>query len=150
MFSKILVPLDGSDLAECVFPYVRELASRKKASVELAMVVEPYELPLHGGVVFDDKNLKELEKYSRSRARDYMLRKKKYFASKGIEVKTVVLLGKIADSLIDHVNSRSFDLIVMATHGRSGVSRWLMGSVADKLIHFSDIPVLLIRPGQEP
>lgn len=149
MFSKILVPLDGSDTAECVFPYAAEIARINNSKIELALVVEPYEIPLHGGVVFDQDSLRELEQYSKRRAKDYVQRKQKYFQSKGIDVKTTVRAGKIADSLIDYADSKGFDLIVMATHGRSGVSRWLVGSIADKIINSSNIPVLLIRPGQQ-
>ena len=61
MFSKILVPLDGSDTAECVFPYATEIARINNSKIELALVVEPYEIPLHGGVVFDQDSLRELE-----------------------------------------------------------------------------------------
>jgi nucleotide-binding universal stress UspA family protein len=56
-----------------------------------------------------------------------------------------VLEGKAAESLVDYARGNNFDLIVMATHGRSGLDRWIMGSIADRLIHYSAVPVLLIR-----
>lgn len=145
MFSKILVPLDGSDLAECVFPYVADIAQKKASRVEAAFVVEHYEMPLHGGVVFDEENLREIERSAKKGADQYMKSVKERLLSKSIDVNTVVLEGKIADSLIDYANNNGFDLIVMATHGRSGLARWMVGSVADKILHCSTVPVLLIR-----
>jgi len=145
MFNKILVPLDGSDLAECVFPYVEDIAKMRNLRVEAAFVVEHYEMPFHGGVVFDENNLKEIERSAKKGAEQYMKTVKKRLSSKGIDVNTVVLEGKIADSLVDYANNNGFDLIVMATHGRSGLARWVIGSVADKILHSSTLPVLLIR-----
>ena len=149
MFDKILVPLDGSDLAECVFPYVEDIALKRASRVELAFVVEHYEMPFHGGVVFDDENLKQIERFAKEGAEQYMTTVKKRLFSQGIDVNTVVLEGKIADSLVDYANNNDFDLIVMATHGRSGLARWVVGSVADKILHCSTVPVLLIRSGSQ-
>jgi nucleotide-binding universal stress UspA family protein len=145
VFSKILVPLDGSELAECVFPYVEDIAKTRDSRVAAAFVVEHYEMPFHGGVVFDEDNLKEIERSTKEGAKQYMRTVKKRLLSKGIDVNTVVLEGKIADSLVDYANNNGFDLIVMATHGRSSLARWVIGSVADKILHSSTIPVLLIR-----
>lgn len=147
MFNKILVSLDGSDLAECVFPYVVDIAILRNSQVEAAFVVEHYEMPSHGGVVLDDENLKEIERSAKKGAEWYMKTVKKRLLSQGIDVNTVILEGKIADSLVDYASSNGFDLIVMATHGRSGLARWVIGSVADKILHCSTIPVLLIRSG---
>jgi nucleotide-binding universal stress UspA family protein len=145
VFDKILVPLDGSELAECVFPYIEDIALRRASRVEAAFVVERYEMPLHGGVVFDKENLRTIERFAKEGAEQYLRRVKKRLFSKGIDVNTIVLEGKIADSLADYANNNDFDLIVMATHGRSGLARWVVGSVADKILHCSTVPVLLIR-----
>lgn len=149
MFNKILLALDGSDLAECVFPYVVDIAILRNSQVEAAFVVEHYEMPFHGGVVFDEDNLKEIERTAREGAEQYLRTVKKRLFSNGIDIKTVVLQGKIADGLVDYASSNGFDLIVMATHGRSGLARWVMGSVADKILHCSTVPVLLIRSGSQ-
>jgi nucleotide-binding universal stress UspA family protein len=145
VFNKILVPLDGSELAECVFPYVENIVKTRDSRAEAAFVVEHYEMPFHGGVVFDKENLRAIERFAKEGAEQYMRTVKKRLFSKGIDVNTVVLEGKIADSLVDYANNNSFDLIVMATHGRSGLARWVVGSVADKILHGSTVPVLLIR-----
>jgi nucleotide-binding universal stress UspA family protein len=145
MFDKILVPLDGSELAECVFPYIEDIALKRSSRVEAAVVIEHYEMPFHGGVVFDEENLREIERYTKKGAEQYMSTVKQRLLSKGIDVHIVVLEGKIADILADYANNNGFDLIVMATHGRSGLARWVVGSVADKILHCSTVPVLLIR-----
>jgi nucleotide-binding universal stress UspA family protein len=149
MFNKILVSLDGSELAECVFPYVEDIARLRNSRVEAAFVVEHYEMPFHGGVVFDENNLKEIERSAKKGAEQYMKTVKKRLSSRGIDVNAVVLEGKIADSLIDYADNNGFDLIVMATHGRSGLARWVIGSVADKILHSSTLPVLLIRSNSQ-
>jgi len=145
MFNKILVPLDGSELAECVFPYVEDIARKRDSRVEAVFVVEHYEMPFHGGVAFNEENLRAIERSAKKSAEQYMSTVKQRLLSKGIEVNTVVLEGKIADSLVDYASNNGFDLIVMATHGRSGLARWVVGSVADKILHCSTVPMLLIR-----
>lgn len=145
MFNKILVPLDGSELAECVFPYVEDIARKRDSRVEAVFVVEHYEMPFHGGVAFNEENLRAIERSAIKSAEQYMSTVKQRLLSKGIEVNTVVLEGKIADSLVDYASNNGFDLIVMATHGRSGLARWVVGSVADKILHCSTVPMLLIR-----
>jgi len=149
MFNKILVPLDGSELAECVFPYVEDIAKTRDSWVEAAFVVEHYEMPFRGGVVFDEKNLREIERSAKKGAEQYMRAVKKRLFSKGVDINTVVLEGKIADTLVDYASNNGFDLIVMATHGRSGLARWVVGSVADKILHCSTVPVLLIRSASQ-
>jgi len=95
--------------------------------------------------VFDNENLKQIERFAKEGAEQYMRAVKKRLFSQGTDVNTIVLEGKIADILVDYANNNGFDLIVMATHGRSGLARWVVGSVADKILHCSTVPVLLIR-----
>ncbi|MDD4877265.1 MAG: universal stress protein [Dehalococcoidales bacterium] len=146
MFNKILVPLDGSELAECVFPYVEDIAKKENSRVKAVFVVEHYEMPFYGAVIYDEENLKEIEQSAKKGAEQYMITVKRHLFSKGIDIDTIVLEGKIADTMVDYASNNGFDLIVMATHGRSGLARWVVGSVADKILHCSTIPVLLIRP----
>jgi len=145
MFNKIMVPLDGSDLAECVFPYVEDIAKIRSSRVEIVTVFEPFEMPSHGGMVFDEENEKEYNEYNKKKAEAYVQQIRDRFKSKGVDTESVVLVGKVDKNLVDYANDHDFDLIIMATHGRSGVERWIMGSIADKLIHYSTTPVLLIR-----
>ena len=145
MFNKILVPLDGSELAECVFPYVEDIAKTRSSMVEFITVFEPFQIPPHGGMVFDEEDEKEYNEFNKKKTRAYIKKIKDRFHLKGIEAKAVILVGKVDEKLVDYANGHNFDLIIMATHGRSGVERWIMGSIADKLIHYSNTPVLLIR-----
>ncbi|RPJ64004.1 MAG: universal stress protein [Dehalococcoidia bacterium] len=150
MFNKILVPLDGSEMAECVFPYVEDIAKKRNSKVEAVFVVEHYEMPFYGSVIYDEKNLEEIEQSAIDGAEQYMGTVKSRLDSMGIDIEYAVLEGKIADTLVDHAGNNGFDLIIMATHGRSGLARWVVGSIADKVVHYSTIPVLLIRStGQE-
>ena len=145
MFNSILVPLDGSKLAECVFPYVEDIAITRKSRVELVTVFEPFEMPPHGGMVLEEENFKQYNNDTKNREMNYLDGVKGYFQAKGIDTKATMLEGKAAESLVDYARGHNFDLIVMATHGRSGLDRWIMGSIADRLIHYSAVPVLLIR-----
>jgi nucleotide-binding universal stress UspA family protein len=145
MFNKILVPLDGSKLAECVFSYVEDIAKMRSSIVELITVYEPFEMPPHGGMVFDEEDEKEYNEYGKKKTETYIRKIKDFFQSKGIETKATLLVGKAAECLVDYAQGQGIDLIIMATHGRSGVERWIMGSIADRLVHYSTIPVLLIR-----
>lgn len=133
MYKNILVPLDGSKLSEGVLPYVRVLARALNLPVELLYVNDPDELapyaqPLQGG--------EYLEKIARS-----------FF---GIpDIKCQVELGKPAEIIVDLSAAQPEALIAMATHGRSGAKRWLLGSVAEKVWHAVNNHLLLVRPGNE-
>ena len=145
MYKHIMVPLDGSELAECVLGHVVDIAkSCTNPTVTLIRVVPP--LRLYGGE-YDMPmiNVQEIEESSVNAAQDYLKEKSKIIANKGIEVKTVVMFGGIVESLLDYEEKNNIDLVVIATHGRSGVARWVWGSVADKLLRTSKAPVLMIR-----
>jgi nucleotide-binding universal stress UspA family protein len=148
MYRRILVPLDGSKLAECVLPHAEALANLSKATVELVQVVEPVELPTRGGLALSVDDLKQIESHSKNGAVSYLGAITERLKKAGIKARSKVLSGKTADSLIDHIHEGNFDLIIMATHGRSGISRWIWGSVADKILHSSSIPVLIVRPSE--
>jgi nucleotide-binding universal stress UspA family protein len=146
MYRKIMVPLDGSKMAECVIPHVETVAKLSNASVELVHVIEPVELPTRGGIALSVDDLKQIEEHSKRDARKYLMEVVRRLNSTGIKSHSKLLTGKAADSLVDYIQENKFDLIIMATHGRSGISRWFWGSVADKILYSSKIPVLLVRP----
>ena len=146
MYRRIMVPLDGSELAECVLPHIEAIAQLSKASVELVHVIEPLELPTRGGIALSIDDLKQIEAHSKNDAERYLNEIIKRLKNVSIKARSKVLIGKAADSLIDYIHESNFDLIIMATHGRSGISRWIWGSVAERILHSSSIPVLIIRP----
>jgi nucleotide-binding universal stress UspA family protein len=148
MYKNIMVPLDGSELAECVLGHVVDIAkSCENPTVSLIRVVPP--LRLYGGDYdMGMINVQEIEDASIKAAQDYMREKSAMLAKHGIEVKTAVLFGNVIDSLLDYETKNKIDLIVIATHGRSGVGRMVLGSIADKLLKTSEAPVLMIRVGE--
>lgn len=147
MYQKILVPMDGSKLAECVLPHVEAIAKGCNVSnVIFVRVVEPMLRPT-GDDYFpleEDRELFKLDR--RAVADDYLNRLVSRLKYDGVKLHTEVIVGKVAESLVDYAEKNDVDLIVIATHGRSGVSRWVRGSVADRILHFARAPVLMVRP----
>lgn len=147
MNPRILVPLDGSELAECVIPYVswfNTLSDVKE--IVFIRVVEP--LHLLGGIEsrFGPEEREHIEQNGMNLASDYLKQVTSQFKGGGVKINTVVFKGDPAGTISDYVNQNAIDLIIMATHGHSGVSRWLRGSVADRVLSHARVPVLLVKP----
>ena len=140
MYRTILVPLDGSEVAECVLPHVQALIrADQKINIALLYVVEALDTP------FTDPSFKiKIESEARSAADKYLNSVRSRINYSGT-IRCEVVVDKPADSIIDCSNKQNIDLILMATHGRSGVDKWIRGSVADKVIRASQIPVWLVQ-----
>jgi nucleotide-binding universal stress UspA family protein len=151
-YQKIIVPMDGSQLAECVLPHVEAIAlACRVGTVELVRVVPLIELHIKGAMPFDDNEEKEFNEEAAKEAKTYLNKVKKMLAKKGIPVTTKVLTGPTAKVLADHIDKSAADLVIVSTHGRSGPSRWVWGSIADRLLHSTCTPILMIRaPGCIP
>lgn len=149
MYQHIMAPLDGSELAECVLPHVEAIAAGcNVTTVTLVMVVPP--LHMYGGVEtrISPEERKHLEEDSTKVATSYLEEKAQLLSDKGVLVEVKVLLGNVLDQLVDYTSQNGVDLIIIATHGRSGVSRLFLGSVADRLLRHAPVPVLMVRtPG---
>ena len=152
MFRKVMVPLDGSELAECALPYVKQMAKEGTAGsivflsvVSLAIPVvniPAYDMPLDQGSYFQTFLQRTLDE-----SRSYLDRVQSQFKSEGITADTVVLEGgKAAERITEFAHENGVDLIVMATHGYTGLKKMLIGSVAFAVLHEAHVPVLLIRP----
>jgi nucleotide-binding universal stress UspA family protein len=151
--SRILVPLDGSELAEMVLPHVESLAQQPgtvQVDVVLISVVEPLALPasvalpeasLNWGRLSEDHLIK-----AKKNAEEYLVKTRDKLAEAGVSVRYELLEGRPADEIIEYAGKSQIDLIVMASHGRSGLSRWAYGSVAEKLLQSGASPILLVRP----
>jgi nucleotide-binding universal stress UspA family protein len=156
MYKKIMVPLDGSELAECVLPHVQAIASGCKiTTVVFVRVVDPAKLsailPAQGELGYQEKNRRELQLQRRKTAEDYLKKIVADTAIENAETHYEVLEGKVAETLADWAEKNSVDLIIIASHGRSGISRWMMGSVAGRILHSVCAPVFMIRaPGCVP
>jgi len=149
---SVLVPLDGSGPAELVLPHVMTLAKQpgaRTSEVVLLRVCEPMAMPLFAPPEFlvdwGDISAKHMAKAKRS-AKSYLARMERRFNDAGIEVTSEVLKGQPAEEIIGYARKKPFSLIVMATHGRSGLSRWAYGSVAEKVLLAISSPLLLVRP----
>jgi len=142
MYKKILVPLDGSALAECVLPHVKAIAvGCGTGQVVLLRVVEPLPAGIPPAVDFE-----VVQKAGVKAAEGYLVKVKAQLSKEGLNVEAKVLTGRPAETITDFAQREKVDLIALATHGRSGISRWVFGSVADRLVRSSSVPILLIRP----
>jgi nucleotide-binding universal stress UspA family protein len=147
MFEKILVPLDGSPLAEGILPYVKALAKGLGSPAVLLHVVDPFPL---------DHLDSELEPYA-SRAvefihplaESYLERTARNLVHDGVEAEMRLAQGKAADQIVDFIENDGIGLIAMSTHGRSGPARWVLGSTADRILRSIECPLLLVRPPDE-
>lgn len=137
MYAQILVPLDGSVFAESALPHALSLAEKTKASVRLAMVNEPVDLPPG---VWAEAFLANHAHYL-----DTITESVRSRAAPGVSVSSTLLEGEVSKALAAEADVTS-ELIVMSTHGHGGISRMWLGSVADELLRLSPVPVLLIRP----
>jgi len=152
MYKRILVPLDGSKLAECALSHVEELAKGCKTEeillVSVTERVKGYRALEDPSQQSGQRLIPEAFGKKEKQAQRYLDRIAKTMIAKGINVDTEVLLWKPAEAIVGYAKQSKCDLIVMASHGRSGPSRWAHGSVADKVLKGSSIPVLVIRaPG---
>ena len=152
MYKKILVPLDGSKLAECVLPHVEDLA-KCSAGVEVMLVsvterVAGFRVRDDSSELLGESLVPEAVGKEERQARKYLGKIAKTLEDKGVKVLTEVLLGKPAEEIILFATNEGCDLIVMASHGRSGPSRWTHGSVAEKVFRSNCAPVLIVTaPG---
>jgi nucleotide-binding universal stress UspA family protein len=155
MYKKILVPLDGSKLAEAALPHAEELA--RGCGTEGIILVSVTER-VQGYRAFEDPSLPlgqrlvpESSGKKEKPAQKYLDRIAKGLQAKGIKVDTEVLIGDPASEIISYASDPGCDIIVMSSHGRSGPSRWAYGSVADKVFRATCVPVLMVRvPGCVP
>lgn len=165
MYRRILVPLDGSKLAECALPHVEELAKGcGTEEVILITVTEQVQArtraaearELYGSIDRSefrgagDEMTVTFGKKQRQ-AETYLHRIARKLESKGVKVRIEVLFWPPAEAIASYAKEDGADIIVMSSHGRSGPSRWAHGSVADKVLRSSCVPVLIVRaPGCVP
>ena len=150
MYNKILVPLDGSELAECVLPHVESIAKGSHTtSIIFIRVVEPVVLPVADGEYFSSNVWTQIESQEKATAVNYLNDIVNRVQYEGINVEAKVILGRVAESIVDFATKNEIDLIIIATHGRSGVNRWLRGSVANRVLHAIHSPILIIPPPEQ-
>jgi nucleotide-binding universal stress UspA family protein len=140
MYERILVTLDQSDLAEKALPHAVALAKAFKSTVHLVSVVPVVDADaMHAAGVAVDWDAQIAS------AREYMAAMRKRVMTEGVETEWDVCQGNVAEEILRYCEQQECDLIVMCTHGRSGLGRWVYGSIADRVLRHAAVPVLLVR-----
>ena len=141
MYRRIMVPLDGSPLAEQALPHAIAHAKHTGAELILLRVLVPLSRS-HGP---PEAALRRAEESTAADAADYLERIAAGISEQDIPVQVVTTEGRPHLEITGFVEDNQVDLIVMSTRGQSGISRWLMGSVADRVVRGASVPVLLVR-----
>ncbi len=147
MYSHILVPLDGSKLAEHVLPHVTLLAGVQEGVRVTLLRAVPTIYPLSSewtGAV--PLVIEEGLMAAHNEAREYLEHIAGDLQAAGLHVQIEVSTQPAADAIIDYVEQHGVKLIMIATHGRSGLGRWVFGSVTQKVLHTAEVPVLVVPP----
>jgi nucleotide-binding universal stress UspA family protein len=143
MYKCILLPLDGSKVAEQAVPFAIAQAERFRAQLILLQSVEP---------ILNTRSLATLDDARQERqewARDYLESVATRIRERGIQVKVAVTEDAPHVAITQYAEANEVDLIALCSRGRSGASRWLMGSVADRIVRGANVPVLLVRAQQK-
>ena len=143
--NHILIPLDGSGLSEQIIAPAIRIGRMSHARYTLLHSIEPiiasYATTPHSAV-FGTQWVDQTQ----VQAKEYIEQTAQHLRDKSFSVKTEVLVGSAASTILDYANTNNVDMIALATHGRNGMARLLLGSVADKVIRGATVPVLVQRP----
>ena len=144
MYKIILVPLDGSKRAESILPHVETLARSFKSKVIFFVAIEPV-LMLEYNEIIGMSEFMEKNDYLKEKTAAYLDSLQKKFSIKGIDVQTLIVHGPAVKAIVDAAERENADLVAMASHGRTGLSRTFYGSIAAGVLQRIDRPLLLIR-----
>jgi nucleotide-binding universal stress UspA family protein len=151
MYKKIMVPLDGSKLAECVFPHLETIVKGcKSPEVIIVQAVEPLSVP-YGREVAQFTSLEQVkafETHQKVEAEKYLKEIVARLRKTGVNARADVIYGKAGDALSDYTTKNEVDLVIITTHGRSGISHRLWGGVAGRLVRSVSVPVLVVRASE--
>ena len=141
MYKRILLPLDGSSLAESALPHAVALAERFQAELTILRVLTP----LSETVGTTCKAIEVAEEKTRKSARYYLERVADRIRKDGLAVSVEVIEGRPHRQIVEYAQKNQVDLLIICARGHSGISHWLIGSVADRVMRGADVPVLLVR-----
>lgn len=146
MYKKALVPLDGSELAECALNHIKNLF--RDGSVGEVTLLNVVKVDIHWDDAYNKRfDLNAVREALVARARKYLAEVQARLGSEGIKVKTEITEGnRPADTILEYAQNNGMDMIVIATHGYTGLKKLMFGSVAYGVLHDSHVPVFLIRP----
>jgi nucleotide-binding universal stress UspA family protein len=143
MFDTILVPLDGSQIADCVLPHVAAIAGPLNAEVTLLRMLEKNQM-VSSTQLFDLLNWQ----INKTRSTLYLEKAKDLFQRSGIRAKAVVLEGLVAEGIAEYARQQNMKLIVLSSHGRSGLTQWGISSITQKIILIAQTSLLIVRAHQ--
>jgi nucleotide-binding universal stress UspA family protein len=158
VYKKILVPLDGSKLSELSLKHLSIITSGcRTCQVTLLTVVEKPVTPVPMYMTMQEareaipaKMQEKAEKQVKKKAKDYLTKAAKTLKDKGVTIQNMIvepeLAEGVAETILNYAKDNKVELIIMGTHGRSGVLRWALGSVTDKIVRYSIAPVLTVSP----
>lgn len=145
MTTRIVVPLDGSDVSEAALPEAIRQAKAFELPLHLVRVVDTRVLEQVGGsaAAFNYSMLGEMFSQESDDSQQYVSATRERLASEGLTVTSDVRVGPVAQGILDAIEPG--DMIVMGSHGRSGLKRWMLGSVAEEVLRHSPVPVLMVK-----
>ena len=149
MYDPIILTLDGSKLSELALPHAIHLAEKCQTRLVLLRVVAPIVGPEDFAYGPGPNAYQKIIDEEKTAADLYLTRHADSLRGKGFEVEAVVRVGEPASTIIDYAAQVEAHLLVLATHGRSGIARWVFGSVAERVLRGSKVPILLIRSNPE-
>jgi len=151
LFSRILVPLDGSKVAEQIIPHAAGLAKRAAGELILLQAFQKIEREVSGegfGAMTEEAVIQE-NKRREEEVKAYLKTVGNPLRGKGLTVSEAVVSGDPAEKILEYAEPNAVDIITMPTHGRSGIKRWVFGSVTDKVLHAGDMPILVVRAREQ-
>jgi nucleotide-binding universal stress UspA family protein len=142
MYKKILAPMDGSEFSECVLAHIKAIAiGCKVPEVVLFRAIEPVQVPYISNDIFE-----EAEERAIAGVKDSFNKTAEELKADGISTNQVIVKGYAANEILDYADKNNVDLIIMSSHGSSGIIRWALGSVTDKVTRHATAPVLVVAP----
>ena len=153
MFSKVLVPLDGSKVGEAAFPVIEQLVDKMAPKSHVEVTLLGVITLLRHWVVVGEASApvsytEEEMELIRKRVSDYLEKTGDNMKKRGVVISTMVRTGNASDEILKAAEEIGADLIAMSTHGRSGLRRLAFGSITDKIIRGASVPVLLVRAAE--
>ena len=147
-YRRILVPVDGSGWAQRAIPHAIDIARSNGSELVLLHVFRPpaYEYADQITLMGQEEQVDQM----RDQMKQYLTALANELHDEGVPVQTQMIEGAgVANLICEYIGSQGIDLVVMSTHGRTGLAKFLLGSIANQVMHCTDVPVLLVRPDKE-
>ncbi len=149
MYKNILLPLDGSPLSEKAIPYAAEMARKFGARLHLLRCMMLPEAAMVGMDVTLPQHYADFQTEEKKHIEQYLERQSQTPELKGLVEHVRVPFGAPGEAILEYADVEQVDLIVMSSHGRSGFSRFVYGSVAEKVMHHAQCPILVVKTPQD-